>query len=170
MHSHSSWSSPNRGCVSRRAVCIHHSASTRVGVPETTGSDPNRTDAPAERPSFDGPLPDGDQSMRSPLGSVPHQIRGSLSQWNNSVVEGAAYDRCTACSSTVRHVSVGSANRRSSTRTLIKACRFSFAPSMKRASWNAQLGLTNSMRKPRPLWTVSNGKKVARTTSDRAFT
>ena len=32
------------------------------------------------------------------LGIVPHQIRGQLSHFNNMVVTGHAYDRCTGCS------------------------------------------------------------------------
>ena len=35
------------------------------------------------------------------LGSVPHQLLGFLSQWNNTVVTGHAYDKCIACSKTV---------------------------------------------------------------------
>lgn len=37
----------------------------------------------------------------SPLGLVPHQLRGMLGQWNTKLVEGQAYDKCTACSSVV---------------------------------------------------------------------
>ncbi|PWN49361.1 putative APG7-component of the autophagic system [Violaceomyces palustris] len=35
------------------------------------------------------------------LGSVPHQIRGFLAQFNNMIIVGQAYDRCTACSERV---------------------------------------------------------------------
>ncbi|KAI8911106.1 hypothetical protein EDD86DRAFT_246442 [Gorgonomyces haynaldii] len=34
----------------------------------------------------------------SVLGKVPHQIRGSLGQFTNTVLTGRAYDKCTACS------------------------------------------------------------------------
>ena len=32
------------------------------------------------------------------LGIVPHQIRGFLSHFSNSLITGFSYDRCTACS------------------------------------------------------------------------
>lgn len=35
------------------------------------------------------------------LGLVPHQLRGSLAQFNNTLITGAAYDRCTGCSEKV---------------------------------------------------------------------
>lgn len=53
--------------------------------------------APAERPAVKDPP----STPGSPLGPLPHQIRGSLGQWNNSLVEGAAYNKCTACSDIV---------------------------------------------------------------------
>lgn len=37
----------------------------------------------------------------SPLGLVPHQVRGYLSHYKNMLVVGHAYDKCTACSDTV---------------------------------------------------------------------
>ncbi|KAH8812500.1 autophagy-related protein-like protein 7 [Xylogone sp. PMI_703] len=36
-----------------------------------------------------------------PLGLIPHQIRGFLSNWRNVLVSGKAYDCCSACSSKV---------------------------------------------------------------------
>jgi len=36
-----------------------------------------------------------------PMGLLPHQIRGYLSHFNNLMVMGYAYDRCTACSPTI---------------------------------------------------------------------
>lgn len=48
--------------------------------------------APAEKPA------DHRDSEGSPLGAVPHQLRGLLSHWNTALVEGCAYDRCTGCS------------------------------------------------------------------------
>ncbi|WVR04403.1 E1-like protein-activating enzyme Gsa7p/Apg7p [Kwoniella sp. DSM 27419] len=36
-----------------------------------------------------------------PFGAVPHQIRGSLSQWKTVTLEGQAFDCCTACSANV---------------------------------------------------------------------
>ena len=35
------------------------------------------------------------------LGSVPHQLRGFLSQWSNMALYGASFDRCVACSNAV---------------------------------------------------------------------
>ena len=37
----------------------------------------------------------------SPLGLVPHQIRGFLAQFHNLKITGQAYDLCTGCSPTV---------------------------------------------------------------------
>ena len=36
------------------------------------------------------------------MGLVPHQLRGFLAQFRNMQIVGAAYDRCTGCSETVR--------------------------------------------------------------------
>ena len=38
------------------------------------------------------------------LGLVPHQLRGFLAQFHNMQIVGAAYDRCTGCSETVRRL------------------------------------------------------------------
>ncbi|ORY26898.1 hypothetical protein BCR39DRAFT_540015 [Naematelia encephala] len=53
--------------------------------------------APAETASSAEQEP----SKGSPLGLVPHQLRGQLSQWKTLLIEGAAYDRCTGCSKIV---------------------------------------------------------------------
>ncbi|EIW68710.1 hypothetical protein TREMEDRAFT_74150 [Tremella mesenterica DSM 1558] len=42
-----------------------------------------------------------EEGKGSPLGLVPHQLRGQLGQWKSLLVEGAAYDQCTGCSKTV---------------------------------------------------------------------
>jgi ubiquitin-like modifier-activating enzyme ATG7 len=55
----------------------------------------NRVNAPAETATSSS------ESTGSPLGLVPHQLRGALSQWKTMLVEGQAYDKCTACSSVV---------------------------------------------------------------------
>ncbi|KAL7752443.1 Autophagy protein 7 [Sorochytrium milnesiophthora] len=47
------------------------------------------------------PAATADDSNSSPLGIVPHQIRGFLGQFNNMLVTGEAYNRCTACSDTI---------------------------------------------------------------------
>lgn len=41
-------------------------------------------------------------SSGSILGLVPHQLRGFLAQFRTLPIVGAAYDRCTGCSETVR--------------------------------------------------------------------
>ena len=37
-------------------------------------------------------------SAEHPLGIVPHQIRGFLSTFQNLVISGKSYDKCSACS------------------------------------------------------------------------
>jgi ubiquitin-like modifier-activating enzyme ATG7 len=44
---------------------------------------------------------DVEPEKRSPLGLVPHQLRGFLGQFRTMLIEGAAYDRCTGCSTKV---------------------------------------------------------------------
>jgi len=41
------------------------------------------------------------EEAKSPLGGVPHQIRGSLPLFRTTCMRGSAFDRCTACSATV---------------------------------------------------------------------
>ena len=43
-----------------------------------------------------------DVESESPLGLVPHQIRGFLSRFQNILPASQRYDKCTACSSIVR--------------------------------------------------------------------
>jgi ubiquitin-like modifier-activating enzyme ATG7 len=57
--------------------------------------------APAEGSSTD--VNDSETERRSPLGLVPHQLRGFLGQFKTMLIEGAAYDRCTGCSRKVRY-------------------------------------------------------------------
>ena len=40
--------------------------------------------------------------MNGVLGLVPHQLRGFLGQFRTMPLVGAAYDKCTGCSETVR--------------------------------------------------------------------
>ena len=40
----------------------------------------------------------------SPLGIVPHQIRGFLGNFDALKITGQAYDRCTGCSEAVRRL------------------------------------------------------------------
>lgn len=62
------------------------------------GADHCRRAAPAERPDQTGQM---SGQSRSPLGPVPHQLRGTLNQWNTAIVEGYAFEQCTACSKKV---------------------------------------------------------------------
>jgi ubiquitin-like modifier-activating enzyme ATG7 len=51
------------------------------------------------------PGQDAQQSQEeggSVLGLVPHQLRGFLAEFRSVQIVGAAYDRCTGCSETVR--------------------------------------------------------------------
>jgi len=55
--------------------------------------------APAPPPGQDSQQ---QQEGGSVLGLVPHQLRGFLAQFRAMAIVGAAYDRCTGCSETVR--------------------------------------------------------------------
>lgn len=58
--------------------------------------------APAPPPNQElGKLEEGD-GTNCVLGCVPHQLRGFLAQFRNLLLVGAAYDKCTGCSETVR--------------------------------------------------------------------
>lgn len=54
-----------------------------------------RVHAPAERPDT---MDASTGTSASPLGCVPHQLRGQMYQWKTQIVEGEAFDRCTGCS------------------------------------------------------------------------
>ena len=43
-----------------------------------------------------------EEGLNSVLGSVPHQLRGFLNQFRTMPLVGAAYEKCTGCSETVR--------------------------------------------------------------------
>ncbi|KAL1408414.1 Autophagy protein 7 [Vanrija albida] len=82
-------------CTVTRPGIAPIAAAAAVELLVSTVQHPLGVSAPAERAPSEG------LSTGSPLGPVPHQIRGMLSQWNTVLVEGSAYDRCTACSATV---------------------------------------------------------------------
>lgn len=44
-----------------------------------------------------------DGASEQPLGILPHQIRGSLSQFSQMTLVGRSSDSCTACSSMVSY-------------------------------------------------------------------
>jgi ubiquitin-like modifier-activating enzyme ATG7 len=64
---------------------------------------PYRINAPADLAP--GPNESSKEEPGSPLGLVPHQLRGQLGEWRTMLIEGAAYDRCTGCSQIVRPLS-----------------------------------------------------------------
>ncbi|CAG8462812.1 27311_t:CDS:10 [Dentiscutata erythropus] len=47
------------------------------------------------------PTSHSELSASSPLGIIPHQMRGFLTHFNNMIIVGQAYERCTACSEVV---------------------------------------------------------------------
>ena len=79
---------------------------TRPGVSYIAGSlavellvsvlnHPLKSKAPADKSSIVS------DDTSTPLGIVPHQMRGYLSHFNNTLVHGYAYDKCTACSAVI---------------------------------------------------------------------
>ena len=46
-------------------------------------------------------LPIESAHVASPLGRVPHQIRGSMAEFSVMLLSGHAFDKCTACSTVV---------------------------------------------------------------------
>ncbi|GHJ84564.1 hypothetical protein NliqN6_0966 [Naganishia liquefaciens] len=60
---------------------------------------PDGINAPGE--NLDSMQSDISNDKRSPLGLVPHQLRGFLGQFRTMLIEGAAYDRCTGCSTKI---------------------------------------------------------------------
>lgn len=61
---------------------------------------PLGVDAPAESSSTSSPS-SSSSSSGSPLGTLPHQIRGQLASWKNVLVESPAFEQCTGCSNAV---------------------------------------------------------------------
>ncbi|KAL6714659.1 Autophagy protein 7 [Lecanora helva] len=52
-------------------------------------------------PMAPAPKTPTEKAGNHPLGIVPHQIRGSLTNYQNVVVKGSNYDCCSACSDTI---------------------------------------------------------------------
>ena len=48
--------------------------------------------------SAPAPIAPTDEYSDHPLGIVPHQIRGSLTNFQNLVIRGSSYESCSACS------------------------------------------------------------------------
>ena len=106
VHSDASRARANRVRDSRRTPRFAPSAPSRVSPARSECMSGSHSPpfcslhAPAPPPGQDP------QSQRegegSVLGLVPHQLRGFLAQFRNMQIIGAAYDRCTGCSETVR--------------------------------------------------------------------
>lgn len=60
---------------------------------------PRRVRAPAPVPA--GSAVVSSETDSHPLGSVPHQLRGFLSNWSTMTIKGRSYDCCSACSPTI---------------------------------------------------------------------
>lgn len=66
-----------------------------------------RAHAPAPPPDFKDNEDEASAAYKSVLGIVPHQLRGFLGQFRTMPIVGAAYDKCTGCSETVRFLCFG---------------------------------------------------------------
>lgn len=120
---------------------------------------PSRTDpdvcryrsihAPADLAAGSATTAESSEADGSPLGLVPHQLRGFLAQFRTMLIEGPAYDRCTGCSATVSPYSPSGRIRvvllkffrlvlyrlwMRTSRTVSPCC---FELSMKTSSWNS---------------------------------
>ena len=119
MYGDSTRISSYRECYRRRTHGLSLTTSTRVNLPSflshlgaglTKRCSIHRPQAPSDvaLPSSNNlPLstsrPEASQETgKSPLGEVPHQIRGFLAGFNNLKITGQAYNKCTGCSDAVR--------------------------------------------------------------------
>ncbi|KAG9126192.1 Autophagy protein 7 [Ceratobasidium sp. 392] len=80
-------------CTVTRPGLAAIASSSAVEILVSLLQHPKGINAPAPNPS--------DEGSESILGVVPHQLRGFLAQFNNKLITGAAYDKCTGCSETV---------------------------------------------------------------------
>ena len=66
-----------------------------------------RVAAPSPAPRYSpsnsdpAPLPSVNEKDKHPLGTVPHQLRGFLANWQTMIIKGKAYDCCSACSPSI---------------------------------------------------------------------
>ena len=79
-------------CTVTRPGLSYIASSTAVELAVSISQHPLREKAPADDKA------EIFQRTEMPMGLLPHQIRGFLSHFNNLLVMGEAYDRCTACS------------------------------------------------------------------------
>ncbi len=54
-----------------------------------------------KKSNADPPSSSSEGPSEHPLGIVPHQIRGFLSNFENIIVKGESYDCCSACSNKI---------------------------------------------------------------------
>lgn len=116
----------------------------------------SRRAAPAERP---GHADRADAHPGSPLGPVPHQLRGTISQWNTALVEGYAFERCTACSEKVSKWEGGAERSRWCKHTGMTVFLSLPECSTNKACWKKSLAWISFTRKPRLRLTVSTGRR-----------
>ena len=79
-------------CTVTRPGLSYIASATAVELAVSISQHPLREKAPADDKA------EIFQKTEMPMGLLPHQIRGFLSHFNNLLVMGEAYDRCTACS------------------------------------------------------------------------
>ncbi|GAA6006191.1 Atg7p [Rhodotorula paludigena] len=89
-------------CTVTRPGIASIASSTAVELMVSVLQHPLGACAPSDiAPPGDEPRGDGDKENNSPLGIVPHQIRGFLARFENLKITGQAYDRCTGCSQAI---------------------------------------------------------------------
>lgn len=92
-------------CTVTRPGIASIASSTAVELMVSVLQHPKGSLAPSDIPitasGTQNDAPPADPSTSSPLGIVPHQIRGFLAQFHNMKISGRAYDRCTGCSDLV---------------------------------------------------------------------
>ncbi|KAI5480659.1 autophagy-related protein 7 [Pseudohyphozyma bogoriensis] len=93
-------------CTVTRPGIASIASSTAVELMVSLLQHPKGASAPSDIPvvsagSQNQQPPEQDPSTSSPLGIVPHQIRGMLAQFHNMKMTGQASNLCTGCSSTV---------------------------------------------------------------------
>jgi ubiquitin-like modifier-activating enzyme ATG7 len=91
-------------CTVTRPGLASIASSTAVELLVSLLQHPDGIRAPAPPPAqAPGSARDVDvqEAGGSVLGLVPHQLRGFLAQFNNMLITGAAFDKCTGCSETI---------------------------------------------------------------------
>ncbi|BGP15825.1 Autophagy protein 7 [Rhodosporidiobolus nylandii] len=94
-------------CTVTRPGIASIASSTAVELMVSVLQHPKGPLAPSDIPSREASAPASktsgdDEAGSSPLGIVPHQIRGFLAQFDNLKITGQAYEKCTGCSAAIR--------------------------------------------------------------------